>query len=99
LSRRFEHQADLYAVRLTEKPEAFKTALMKLAVLNSVPKSIRRFFEIFNTHPSIDRRIEFVNRWIERKPAIQRYKNYLLEVKILIALLPIFCLLAVLLLR
>ena len=99
LSRRCEHQADLYAVRLTEKPEAFKTALMKLAVLNSVPKSIRRYFETFNTHPSIDRRIEFVNQWIARNPAIQRYKNYLLEVKILIALLPIFCLLAVLLLR
>ena len=99
LSRRCEHQADLYAVTLTEKPEAFKTALMKLAVLNSAPKSIRRFFETFNTHPSIDRRIEFVNRWIARNPAIQRYKNYLLEVKILIALLPIFCILAVLLLR
>ncbi len=99
LSRRCEHQADLYAVTLTEKPEAFKTALMKLAVLNSVPKSIRRFFETFNTHPSIDRRIEFVNQWIARNPAIQRYKNYLLEVKILIALLPIFCILAVLLLR
>ena len=54
LSRRCEHQADLYAVRLTEKPEAFKMALMKLAILNSVPKSIRRFFEMFNTHPSID---------------------------------------------
>lgn len=99
LSRRCEHQADLYAVRLTEKPEAFKTALTKLAILNSVPKSIRRFFETFNTHPSIDRRIAFINRWIARNPAIQRYKNYLLEVKILIALLPILCLLAVLLLR
>jgi Zn-dependent protease with chaperone function len=99
LSRRFEHQADLYAVRLTEKPEAFKTALMKLAVLNSVPKSIRRFFEIFNTHPSIDRRVAFINQWMARNSAIQRYKNYLLEVKILIALLPIFCVLAVLLLR
>lgn len=99
LSRRCEHQADLYAVTLTGKPEAFKTALMKLAVLNSVPKSIRRFFEIFNTHPSIDRRIEFINQWIARHTEIQRYKNYLIEVKILIALLPIFCLLAVLLLR
>ena len=99
LSRRCEHQADLYAVTLTEKPEAFKTALMKLAVLNSAPKSIRRFFETFNTHPSIDRRIEFVNQWIARNPTIQRYKNYLLEVKILIVLLPIFCILAVLLLR
>ena len=99
LSRRCEHQADLYAVTLTEKPEAFKTALMKLAVLNSAPKSIRRFFEIFNTHPSIDRRIEFINQWIARNSAIQRYKSCLLEVKILIALLPIFCILAVLLFR
>ena len=99
LSRRCEHQADLYAVRLTEKPEAFKTALMKLAVLNSVPKSILRVFEIFNTHPSIHRRVEFINQWLARNSAIQRYKNYLLEVKILIALLPIFSVLAVLLLR
>ncbi len=99
LSRRCEHQADLYAVRLTEKPEAFKGALTKLAVLNSVPRSIRRFFEIFNTHPSIYRRIEFINQWIEQDSAVQRYKNYLVEVKVLIALLPIFGILAVLLLR
>lgn len=99
LSRRCEHQADLYAVRLTEKPEAFKGALAKLAVLNSVPRSIQRFFEIFNTHPSIHRRIEFVNQWIEQNSAVQRYKNYLVEVKVLIALLPVFGILAVLLLR
>ncbi|MCE2415625.1 M48 family metalloprotease [Candidatus Poribacteria bacterium] len=99
LSRRCEHQADLYAVRLTEKPEAFKGALAKLAVLNSVPKSIQRFFEIFNTHPSIHRRIEFINQWIEQNSAVQRYKDYLVEVKVLIALLPIFGILAVFLLR
>ena len=99
LSRRCEHQADLYAVSLTEKPEAFKTALIKLAVLNSVPKSIRRLFEIFNTHPSIYRRIDFIDQWIARSSVVQRYKNYLVEVKILIVLLPIFCVLAVLLLR
>lgn len=99
LSRRCEHQADLYAVRLTENPEAFKTALLKLAVLNSVPKSIRKFFEIFNTHPSIDRRIAFIDQWIARTTETRRYQNYLLEVKILIALLPIFCILAVLLFR
>ena len=99
LSRRCEHQADLYAVRLTEKPEAFKEALVKLAVLNSVPKSIRRFFEIFNTHPSIYRRVEFINQWIEHNAAVQRYKNYLVEVKVLILLLPVLGILAVLLLR
>lgn len=99
LSRRCEHQADLYAVRLTQKPEAFKDALVKLAVLNSVPKSIRRFFEIFNTHPSIYRRVEFINQWIEHNSAVQRYKNYLVEVKVLILLLPVLGILAVLLLR
>ncbi len=99
LSRRCEHQADLYAVRLTEKPEAFKDALVKLAVLNSVPKSIQRFFEIFNTHPSIYRRVEFINQWIEHNSAVQRYKNYLVEVKVLILLLPVLGILAVLLLR
>ena len=99
LSRRCEHQADLYAVRLTEKPEAFKGALAKLAVLNSVPRSIQRFFEIFNTHPSIHRRIEFINQWIEQNSAVQRYKNYLVEVKVLIVLLPVLGILAVLLLR
>ena len=99
LSRRCEHQADLYAVRLTEKPEAFKDALAKLAVLNSVPRSIQRFFEIFNTHPSIHRRIEFINQWIAQNSAVQRYKNYLVEVKVLIVLLPVLGILAVLLLR
>ena len=94
LSRRCEHQADLYAASLTKKPEAFKNALLKLAVLNSVPKSIRRFFEIFNTHPSIHRRIDFINQWVAQNLAIQRYKSYLLEVKILIILLPIFGILA-----
>ena len=99
LSRRCEHQADLYAAALTEKPEEFKNALIKLAVLNSVPKSIRRFFEMFNTHPSIYRRVNFIDQWVEQNSAIQRYKNYLLEVKILIALLPILGVLALLLLR
>ncbi len=94
LSRRCEHQADLYAVTLTENPEAFKTALMNLSMLNSLPKSIKRFFELFNTHPSVARRIDFVNQFEEKSESVQRYKTYLLEVKILIVLLPVFSLLA-----
>ncbi len=90
LSRRFEHQADLYAVELTGKSAAFKEALLKLAVLNALPASIRRFFELFNTHPSIFRRINFIDKVIEGSASILRYKRYLLEAKILVALLPIF---------
>ena len=84
LSRRFEHQADLYAVELTGKAEAFKEALLKLAVLNALPASIRRFFELFNTHPSIFRRIDFVDRVIAGSASILRYKRYLLEAKLLV---------------
>ena len=89
LSRRFEHQADLYAVELTGNPEAFKSALNRLAYLNFLPHSIQRVFEIFHTHPSIHRRIEFINRLKESDPRAMRYQSYLIEVKILFVLLPV----------
>ena len=89
LSRRFEHQADLYAVALTGKPEALKLALARLAYLNYMSRSIQRLFELFQTHPSIDRRIEFINRFKVADPSALRYQHYLLEVKLLLALLPV----------
>ncbi|MDE0315327.1 MAG: M48 family metalloprotease [Candidatus Poribacteria bacterium] len=90
LSRRFEHQADLYAVDLTKNPEAFKSALENLGFLSGLPKTIRFVLEIFNTHPSIDRRIKFLDRLTAENFPIQRYRKCLLEVKVLIALIPIF---------
>ena len=91
VSRRFEHQADLYAVTLTNKPEAFISALERLAMFNSIPRSVRRIFELFNTHPSIHRRVEFVCRFLKSDPWITRYQNYLIEAKLLVILLPIVC--------
>ncbi len=88
LSRRFEHQADLYAVALTGKPEALELALVRLAYLNYTPRSIQRLFELFQTHPSVDRRIKFIERFKGGDPSALRYQNYLLEVKLLLALLP-----------
>lgn len=90
LSRRFEHQADFYAVDLTNNPEAFKSALESLGFLRTLPKPIRFILEIFNTHPSIDRRIKFLDRSTEENSHIQRYRKCLLEVKVLLALIPIF---------
>ena len=87
LSRRFEHQADLYAVKLTGNPEAFKSALSRLAYLNYFPKSIQRLFEIFHTHPSVHRRIEFIDRLEVEDSQVSRYHHYLLEAKIILALL------------
>ncbi|MCE2395011.1 M48 family metalloprotease [Candidatus Poribacteria bacterium] len=88
LSRRFEHQADLYAVAVTAKPEALELALVRLAYLNYIPRSVQRLFELFQTHPSIDRRIKFIERFKGGDPAALRYQNYLLEVKLLLVLLP-----------
>ena len=88
LSRRFEHQADLYAVALTDKPDALELALLRLAYLNYIPRSVQRLFELFQTHPSIDRRIKFIERFKGGDPSALRYQNYLLEVKLLLVLLP-----------
>ena len=88
LSRRFEHQADLYAAALTGKPDALQLALARLAHLNCTPRSIQRLFELFQTHPSVDRRIKFIERFKGGDPSALRYQNYLLEVKLLLVLLP-----------
>lgn len=88
LSRRFEHQADLYAAALTGKPDALQLALARLAHLNCTPRSIQRLFELFQTHPSVDRRIKFIERFKGGDPSASRYQNYLLEVKLLLILLP-----------
>lgn len=90
ISRRFEYQADLYAVSLTNKPQAFISALERLALFNNIPKYVRRIVESFNTHPSIHRRIEFVNRFMKDDVGIRRFYHYLIETKILLVLLPIF---------
>ena len=66
------------------------SALERLVIFNSIPKSVRRIFELFNTHPSIYRRVNFVNRSINGNASVTRYQNYLLEAKILVVLLPIF---------
>lgn len=90
ISRRFEYQADLYAVSLTNKPEVFISALERLALFNNIPRYVRRIVEFFNTHPSIHHRIEFVNRFIKGDVGIKRFYDYLIETKILLILLPIF---------
>ena len=88
LSRRFEHQADLYAVTLTGKSESLQLALVRLAYINYMPRSVQRLFELFQTHPSVDRRIKFIERFEGGDPSAVRYQNYLLEVKLLLASLP-----------
>lgn len=99
LSRRFEHQADLYAVDLTNNQEAFKSALENLSGFSSLPKPIRFILELFETHPSLERRLSFLNRTDEGKKSVDRYRKCLLEVKVLITSIPVLIFLIYLIFR
>ncbi|HOP63939.1 MAG TPA: M48 family metallopeptidase [Spirochaetota bacterium] len=60
ISRRYEFQADEYAVRKTSDRESFVSAMNKLAEINLADKEPHPAVEFFlYSHPSIKRRIEF----------------------------------------
>ena len=72
ISRRFELQADSYAVELTEKPETYISALKKVAQINEMPSVLSKGEEIIQRHPSIEHRIEKINNL---KDALQHKIN------------------------
>jgi STE24 endopeptidase len=58
LSRRHEYEADVYAVAATGKPEAFVSALNKLARMNLADREPHPLIEfLLYSHPSIGKRI------------------------------------------
>ena len=58
LSRRHEYEADVYAVEATGKPEAFVSALNKLARMNLADQEPHPLIEfLLYSHPSIGKRI------------------------------------------
>jgi len=67
ISRKYEYEADRYAVESTNKPSAFVSALEKLTDQNLGDKEPHPFVEwFFYSHPSIKNRIEAVNRYSEK---------------------------------
>jgi STE24 endopeptidase len=63
-SRRVERQADDFALAATGNPGAFVSALERLAELNLAERRPARLKELlFQSHPSIDRRIERARQW------------------------------------
>lgn len=62
ISRRFEYQADEYAVKSTGKREAFISTLDKLTDQNLGDRDPHPFVEwFFYSHPSIKNRTEYIN--------------------------------------
>lgn len=60
LSRRFEFQADRFVVSLGLSADVYISALEKLSRLDSVPRRWRWSERLFQTHPDMARRIEFL---------------------------------------
>ena len=88
-SRKFERQADLYAVEITNKPQAFMEALWRLSEVNYIPRTMKWLFEILHTHPSINRRLEFITRVVAGGRDTVRYKKSLVEAKLVFWATPI----------
>ena len=60
MGRRFETEADLYAVKFSGKPAAASSALKKLSELNMIPASYGKY-RLLKTHPSVEERIKRIN--------------------------------------
>jgi STE24 endopeptidase len=58
LSRRNEHRADRFALSLTERPDAFESAMRRLAAQNlAEARPSRATLWLFHSHPPFDERI------------------------------------------
>jgi Zn-dependent protease with chaperone function len=73
LSRRFERQADFYAISTISNPEVFKKALFKVASINHLPMQSSRFGSILRTHPSIYERLQFADGAMTGDPEVLKY--------------------------
>lgn len=66
--RKYETEADLYAVRFSKNPHAASSALRKLSKLNMIPADYTRY-RLLKTHPSINERIRIINEAFENSTA------------------------------
>jgi STE24 endopeptidase len=72
ISRKYEYEADEYALDVTGKPEAFASTLKKLTEQNLADKEPHPFIEwFFYSHPSIRNRLAAIRRYSEEKLNIQ----------------------------
>jgi STE24 endopeptidase len=67
ISRKYEYEADEYAVEVTRKPEAFISTLNKLTEQNLADKEPHPFIEwFFYSHPSIKNRLNALRKYSQK---------------------------------
>ena len=63
-SRRLESGADEFALQLTQDPDAFAAAMLRIGCQNLIELRPPRWSEaLLATHPALHRRIEFAQNW------------------------------------
>lgn len=67
IERFFEYQADLYAIKCEISPKILISALQKIALLNDQRLSLNRVDEKLRSHPSIQKRIKFLEEINSRR--------------------------------
>jgi STE24 endopeptidase len=68
MTRRMERACDLWGMRFTRKPEAFASAMKRLAVMNLVEVAPGRLAKIFfHSHPSVSERVALAEREMKRQ--------------------------------
>ena len=73
ISRKYEYEADEYAVTSTGKPSSFEATLEKLTEQNLGDKNPHPFVEwFFYSHPSIKNRISALKRFAKEKNIIEK---------------------------
>lgn len=73
LSRKFEYEADRYAIESTHKPESFINTLNKLTDQNLGDREPHPFVEwFFYSHPSIKNRVDAIRNFVKEKGIVER---------------------------
>lgn len=81
LSRKYEYEADRYAVESTLKPQSFISTLNKLTDQNLGDRKPHPFVEwFFYSHPSVKNRINALEKFAEAKGIVELKKEQLAEV-------------------
>jgi len=72
LSRKYEYEADRYAIESTQKPESFIKTLNKLTDQNLGDRDPHPFVEwFFYSHPSIKNRINSIQNFVSEKGIVE----------------------------
>lgn len=80
LSRKYEYEADRYAVESTLKPQSFISTLNKLTDQNLGDRKPHPFVEwFFYSHPSVKNRINALEKFAEVKGIVELKKEQLAE--------------------